>query len=353
MRCRTRCLTCARRRLSRWLLRRILIGFFQIATQIGRVFEVDFPEDVKRVLKSMEVVVTLGFDVLGTWTPLACAGMGGYAAQLRFWAITPFVLVLMILIGTALLLMMQKVKVTLAAVLLTAAPIVLQLFFLVFPVVTREAFEAFPCHEFNDGRGYLRADVAVECDTDDHDEAVGVAVVAIICYPVGLLLLFGTLLAYARRDIIAGRETPLAAAIAFLHKEYDRHAFWWELMEMLRRFLLVGVLVTVRQGSIEQLAYGNLIAIIYAAIQAVTSPYRKPSDDFFAAALSLALAVLLLCATFFKYAALTELGEMQAVMVVLTRVHSGVKKGGSGWDTVHILYARACPPRQKPCTPRS
>ena len=168
MRCRTRCLTCARRRLSRWLLRRILIGFFQIATQIGRVFEVDFPEDVKRVLKSMEVVVTLGFDVLGTWTPLACAGMGGYAAQLRFWAITPFVLVLMILIGTALLLMMQKVKVTLAAVLLTAAPIVLQLFFLVFPVVTREAFEAFPCHEFNDGRSYLRADVAIECDTDDH-----------------------------------------------------------------------------------------------------------------------------------------------------------------------------------------
>ena len=36
---------------------------------------------------------------------------------------------------------------------------------------------------------------------------------------------------------------------------------------MLRRFLLVGILVTVKQGSVEQIAYAALISMVYMALQ--------------------------------------------------------------------------------------
>ena len=65
-------------------------------------------------------------------------------------------------------------------------------------------------------------------------------------------------------------------------------------MEMLRRFVLVGVFVIVRPGSIEQLAWGALTALVYCAIQVSASPFRKASDDFFATSCSMLLAALFL-----------------------------------------------------------
>ena len=69
---------------------------------------------------------------------------------------------------------------------------------------------------------------------------------------------------------------------------------------MLRRFLLVGVFVTVKQGSVEQLAYGTLISIVYLAIQLIAGPYRKQSDDFFAAVCGLLLATMFVVCIFYK-----------------------------------------------------
>ena len=53
-------------------------------------------------------------------------------------------------------------------------------------------------------------------------------------------------------------ETPLSRATHFLYKEYDVTCFWWELMEMGRKFLLVGLFVwQPTQGSVTQLAVGT------------------------------------------------------------------------------------------------
>ena len=59
----------------------------------------------------------------------------------------------------------------------------------------------------------------LETGTADYEKAIIVAVVAIMAYPVGLILLFGCLLLCARKDIISGRQTALSDAIAFLHRD--------------------------------------------------------------------------------------------------------------------------------------
>ena len=108
---------------------------------------------------------------------------------------------------------------------------------------------------------------------------------------------------------------------------------------MSRRLLLVGVMVTFQQGSIQQLACGTLGCMLYLVMQLLAVPYKALSDDFLASACrcatrggrsrsslptaslvlppfarSVALYILFFASIYYKYAALTQVDELQAVM---------------------------------------
>jgi hypothetical protein len=117
-------------------------------------------------------------------------------------------------------------------------PQVLTLLFILYPVVTNNAFDGFPCYTFENGRGWLVADVSIECGTDEHTSVARTAWIAVLVYPVGIWIFCFVLLWKCSSSIVAGKETSLSRAIGFLHKEYGVQCFWWELMEMLRKFLL-------------------------------------------------------------------------------------------------------------------
>lgn len=70
----------------------------------------------------------------------------------------------------------------------------------------------------------------------------------------------------------------------------------------------------VRQGSVEQLAYGTLITILYLTTQLIAAPFVQRSDDYMAAGCSMLMVVLFVCAIIFKYGALTELEDQQSIM---------------------------------------
>ena len=63
------------------------------------------------------------------------------------------------------------------------------------------------------------------------------------------MALTALLLFTARHAIVRGPTTTLSRAVRFLHAEYSPGCFAWELMEMGRRFLLVGVFVVFMQVS--------------------------------------------------------------------------------------------------------
>ena len=127
----------------------------------------------------------------------------------------------------------------------------------------------------------IQVDVSIEQSSREYkEEIVPLALAAILIYPVGLVVLNSSLLFCARKAIIKKRSTTLSRATAFLHKEFQvcsfranpwllcvhidatscalpslrakLHLFWWELVEMLRRFLLVGLMVAVRNGEMLQ-----------------------------------------------------------------------------------------------------
>ena len=66
------------------------------------MYEVRLPSDVQTLLRNMRVVVTLGISLGLQMTPLACVGLDGFAAELRFWMVTPPVLVTIILVAVCL-----------------------------------------------------------------------------------------------------------------------------------------------------------------------------------------------------------------------------------------------------------
>ena len=54
--------------------------------------------------------------------------------------------------------------------------------------------------------------------------------------------------------------------------------FWWEIVEMLRKLLLVGIMVVVASGTTLQIVLGTLFAAIFMLFQVQASPYKEMSE---------------------------------------------------------------------------
>ena len=240
--------------------------------------------------------ISIGFDTVRT--PLECLGWHSYLLHLRFWMVAPAAASTAVILGGVAWKLGQRAPSAWLSGLESATPWVLRLLFLIYPLVTNVAFEAWPCYEFRaesdavDGEGgeggegaeggraveaYLKADVDVRCGSDEHGTTQATAWVAILLYAFGMIALNGSLLFLARHAISTGRHvTSLSRAIRFLHSEFEPRFFWWELVEMLRRLVLVGLMVLM-QGSTMQLLAGILFSLVFLLLQVQSS---IPSDSF-------------------------------------------------------------------------
>ena len=58
----------------------------------------------------------------------------------------------------------------------------------------------------------------------------------------------------------------------------EPRTFWWELMEMMRKFLLVGLFVIVAAGTIIQISLGTLFSAAFLLVQVQAAPCTCPLD---------------------------------------------------------------------------
>jgi hypothetical protein len=142
------------------------------------------------------------------------------------------------------------------------------------------AFEGFPCYWFEPvgdapARGWLRADVSIECTTEEHASLTTVAWTAVVIYPVGLFFGCLVMLWKASTAIVSDKPTPFSRSISFLYREYKVKTYWWELMEILRKFLLIGLLVTIEPGSVIQIVMGTVVCATYLVCTAASHELRR------------------------------------------------------------------------------
>ena len=63
-----------------------------------------------------------------------------------------------------------------------------------YPMVTKVAFEGFPCYSFADGtKGWLRTDVSLQCHAPDA-RPMGLVWAAVMLYPIGITVFCAAML---------------------------------------------------------------------------------------------------------------------------------------------------------------
>ena len=190
---------------------------------------------------------------LGLWewralpVPLGEACFGGIKRRLHFEAVSPFVVLLVLFAASTTVHGLVRRRrdegggsgaAALAAMqtgILHMLPIALVLLFAYVPPISASIFSAFSCDEFgldddpnardNATVSYLSVDLAVECDTAYHDALRIVAFIYMAFWPIGVPLLFATLLWMSRRAFVAKmgsveERLALSKALSFLHAEY-------------------------------------------------------------------------------------------------------------------------------------
>ena len=98
------------------------------------------------------------------------------------------------------------------------------------------------------------------------------------CMPVALMLLLHSARAALRRE----QPVPLSRALDFLHKAYEPHVFWWELVECAKKLLLTGLLTFVFRDEVAQVAFAMLVALASVLMLHAYRPYADGADQLFA-----------------------------------------------------------------------
>lgn len=304
---------------------KLLLGFFFIASRVEQVYEVTLPRPVRRAFGVLVTGFSLGLsdDV----TVLTCMGIQGFLARLNFWIVSPLVVVMLaVLYALGKLYLYREIGepwLSGRGLFYSTLPLATRILFFLYPIVTNVAFESFSCYDFDNGDGTtsssLVVDVRIDCSQRSVSDSVYQRVfsnawVAIFLYPVGLIVAFGAMLYQARHAIRMGKPSPLSTAIDFLHREFESAFFWWELVEMLRRLVLIGFFILLDRGSITQLIAGTIYCLFHQLIQMLAAPYKSLHDNFLANASNFALCVLFLTLIMFQVSNATGLAEVREVL---------------------------------------
>ena len=317
-----------------------VVGFYQVVTNIPKVYNVEFPSSSQAVLDDLEVLNLNIFDAFGL--PLDCVQLSGFKSELTFMMVAPIAIALLILVGAIAKQWfdlvrgdqvrdsmkkargsMQKLESMKKLVVLDggswkrtkrgaliALPPVSVLSFLVFPAVSSIAFRAWDCVYFDKDteleRSFLRSDLRIECETPAHDDILRLAYLGIVLYPVFIPLAYLLLLFSARGAIVKDRPTRLSTALAFLHRDFEAQTYWWEIAEAYKKLFLVGFMTIIANDSIVQIGIAIAFVLIFMLISSIAAPYRANENDYFAVACNFSLTAVFFFCSMLKVKVLTD-----------------------------------------------
>ena len=105
-------------------------------------------------------------------------------------------------------------------------PLMLILTFFVLPSQSTRILKTFLCDpfRFDDIQGtskrYLQDDRKLSCDSPEYDRLQVQTYAILAVWPIGVPLLYSVLLAWSRKELLAGKRTHSTRAIGFLHVDY-------------------------------------------------------------------------------------------------------------------------------------
>eukprot|EP00953_Heterococcus_sp_UTEX-ZZ885_P021538 12009-Heterococcus_DN1.PRE.1 len=158
--------------------------------------------------------------------------------------------------------------------------------FLIYAPVLTVVFQTFACdHLGGTDQGWLRADYSTSCESDEYHVYRTYAKVMIAVYPIGIPLLYAYLLWQHRAQLKCAKAATASQSNSslqianFLWLPYKPHAYWWEVVECIRRLALTGCLVFIAPGDPTQSAYACAFAVVTTVLYGMVAPLRSRTDS--------------------------------------------------------------------------
>ena len=143
------------------------------------------------------------------------------------------------------------------------------LLLLLYPSLCNRILLVFHC-ELIDGNWYLVEDVAEQCFTAQWAPYGALAVIALFCFPLGFPV---WILCVLQRNAHKLHQTRFQNRYGFVYLAYAPGMHFGELMECLRKFVLVGAVVFFFPGTSAQVALGLVIAYFFMLYQMNMKPF--------------------------------------------------------------------------------
>ena len=129
----------------------------------------------------------------------------------------------------------------------------LYVLFLCFPRTCETIVNAFRCYRIDDGRMYLIEDFNIACDSAYQALMFPSASVALAAYAVGVPAVFFWRL-HMHREVLSAAAPRWQ--LGFLYRDYVERYYYFECVELVRKFLLCGCLRFIEPGSTSQIVVG-------------------------------------------------------------------------------------------------
>jgi len=200
----------------------------------------------------------------------------------------------------------QAVRKSLQNSLLLTIPAALLVTYVLVPSVSSSIFKAWSGEAFGytstEDHYFLREDASIRCYTSDaHARLRSTASVLVVLWPIGVPVMYAILLMLARKAIRNHTPNHLVRSISFLHRDYKPEYFYWEMVELGRRTILLGWVSFIDEGNaFTRIVVAMAVSLGAFVLTLTQKPYVHEEDQLIAVAGQFMLLTSFIGASYIK-----------------------------------------------------
>eukprot|EP00518_Triparma_eleuthera_P018446 CAMPEP_0197566268 /NCGR_PEP_ID=MMETSP1320-20131121/33573_1 /TAXON_ID=91990 /ORGANISM="Bolidomonas sp., Strain RCC2347" /LENGTH=1504 /DNA_ID=CAMNT_0043128349 /DNA_START=118 /DNA_END=4628 /DNA_ORIENTATION=+ len=304
---------------------KVVFSYYQVVLLMGQVYAVEYPPTYQQF--------EANFDWIGLKlvAEIDCYQKITFMTRLVGTTLGPLIFVaIMLLFGTvSISTTKQQAKKDARKSMVMSA--ILMVTFVFLPSASFVVFQSFNCDDDN----LLKADPTISCDTPEYSLIVLFALVMLVIWPIGIPFSYLYILGghygptaeemqdqvnrwmsgrfgykeeeQAKRDAkFAKLDAEAPAYLKVLNAEFEPQCWWMPVFEQYRKLAITGITILLGAGSVDQLIFGMVIAIMAALVYFAVQPYKDFSDDLYSMLAHFQIVLVLLWSLLVKMNKLLE-----------------------------------------------
>ena len=129
------------------------------------------------------------------------------------------------------------------------------------------------CRDVSTKASILYVDYSLSCQSTEYATVWFVCFVLTLLWPVGVPGLLYYTMRRVRSEILAGDKDTLQK-FDFVLADYDTAHWYWEIVELVRKLILAGLIGLVGRGTVLQTVLASLISFMFCALSFREMPLR-------------------------------------------------------------------------------